>query len=442
VASIMVRDAAGVRVDGRSIYRSTFTDDRGVYRLHSLEPGTYLVVANGGGQNFSSSVSAYDGETPVYYPGAATRDTAAEVRVMGGNEITGVDIRYLGERGHTVSGRITGGDSGVDRYSANVVLADAGSGATVGAIYVSMQIGANGFAFNGVPDGEYLVMADRRDYDTENVLASAPRRASVRGADVSGIELRLAPLASIAGRVVIEPTPNVCEPKQRIRLEETLLSMPRDERARGESPFPFRFASSGHAPDEKGEFTIRNLNPGQYRLEPQLPGENYFVKSISTPAPSTAGRTAAARGQSASAMPLRSAIPLKSGERITGLTVTIVDGASTLRGAVVPLKEGARLPARLRLHLIPAEATAADDLPRYAETIVGGEGAFSLMNIQPGRYLLLARAVPEDETGDKPVSTIAWDAAERTKIRREAEAAKNEIELKPCQRVKDYVLRW
>ena len=36
----------------------------------------------------------------------------------------------------------------------------------------------------------------------------------------------------------------------------------------------------------------------------------------------------------------------------------------------------------------------------------------------------------------------AFDATERLKLRKDAEAANNELELKPCQRVKDHVLRW
>ncbi len=442
VGAIIIRDADGVRVAGRSIWRSTNTDDRGVYRLHSLTPGTYILIANAPSQGYSPGPAAYDGETPVYYPAAATRDTATELKVSGGNEITGADIRYLGERGHTVSGRLNSADLGVDRNNANVVLADAGTGATAGSVSVNLQSGANGFAFNGVPDGEYLVMADRRDYDKEESIASAPRRVSVRGADVSGIELRLGPLASIAGRVAVEPSPNVCDPKQQIRFEEILLGVRRDEGAKGESPFPFQFASSGHAPDEKGDFTVRNLNPGLYRLDPRLTAENFYVKSISLPASSTAGRATASKSQTAGAAPLRSAIALKSGERITGVTVAISDGASGLQGKIVSMKEGAQFPSRSRLHLIPGEASAVDDLQRYAETTVSGDGAFSFANIQPGRYLLLARAVPDAEPSDKPVSPIAWDAAERAKLRREAEAAKNEIELKPCQRMKDHVLRW
>ncbi|MGH9839490.1 MAG: hypothetical protein ACREEM_11975, partial [Blastocatellia bacterium] len=57
-------------------------------------------------------------------------------------------------------------------------------------------------------------------------------------------------------------------------------------------------------------------------------------------------------------------------------------------------------------------------------------------------YLIIARAVPESEPADKPARPAAWDAAERAKLRKEAETANVSIELKACQRVTDYALRF
>jgi hypothetical protein len=67
---------------------------------------------------------------------------------------------------------------------------------------------------------------------------------------------------------------------------------------------------------------------------------------------------------------------------------------------------------------------------------------YLLSNLAPGKYWLIARAAPDDETSDLPVTPVAWDATERAKLRREAMTAKNEIELRPCGRVIDYGLRF
>jgi hypothetical protein len=66
---------------------------------------------------------------------------------------------------------------------------------------------------------------------------------------------------------------------------------------------------------------------------------------------------------------------------------------------------------------------------------------FLFKHIAPGKYFLHMRQAPEKDASNDQAGPIAWDAVNRVKLRREAASAKNEIELKPCQRVKDYVLR-
>ena len=60
-------------------------------------------------------------------------------------------------------------------------------------------------------------------------------------------------------------------------------------------------------------------------------------------------------------------------------------------------KEEARLPAKLVVHLVPAEPASADDVLRYAEVVAGRHGAFEFKNIAPGKYRLTARVAPDDE---------------------------------------------
>jgi hypothetical protein len=55
---------------------------------------------------------------------------------------------------------------------------------------------------------------------------------------------------------------------------------------------------------------------------------------------------------------------------------------------------------------------------------------------------LIARQASEKDANHDQSRPLVWDAVERGKLRREAAAAKNEIELKVCERVKEHVLRW
>jgi hypothetical protein len=136
----------------------------------------------------------------------------------------------------------------------------------------------------------------------------------------------------------------------------------------------------------------------------------------------------------------RNGVTLKSGDRVDGLTITLATGAAGLKGKIIPAG-GARLPSRLRAHLVPAETSAKDDLLRFAETPVESDGSFSFVNLAPGKYLIVTREIPGGEASDDSARPVAWDAAERAKLRKEAEAAKVEVELKACQRVSNFELK-
>ncbi len=93
------------------------------------------------------------------------------------------------------------------------------------------------------------------------------------------------------------------------------------------------------------------------------------------------------------------------------------------------------------MHVVPAETEAVADVLRYHE-VVTRDGSFVLNHLAPGKYWLLARAVPDDESDEKPAKPVAWDASERAKLRREAEAANQAVVLTSCQRMKDFVLNF
>mgnify|MGYP002783972240 CR=1 FL=1 len=422
LAAIMVRDADGNQVGAQLLNRQAASDDRGVYRFFGLTPGTYVVLANYGNPYWDSQASLYDNEAPTYYP-SSTRDAAVEIQVVSGGEANGIDIRYRGERGHAVSGKLVGA-----KESVNVDLLHVTTQTVIATKYVFGRGGEMGYEFFGVTDGDYELVA--RESGNEAAAASSPRKVTVRGADVAGLELRLLPLGSIAGRVVIETAQGVCEKPPLTMLEEILVMARPEVKPRAETDPVTRPDSSESAVNSKGEFELRKLTTARHRLALNLPNEHLYVKSLLLPA--TKPATDLARG----------GIQLKQGEKLSGAAITLVEGAASLRGKVIASKEGARLPSRLRVHLIPAETTAADDLLRYAEKIAASDGAFAFTNLAPGKYLLLTRAVPDNEPADRPPSPVAWDNAERLKLRSEAEAAKTEIELKSCQRVKDFVLRF
>jgi hypothetical protein len=417
-----------------------FTDDRGVYRIYGLSPGTYVVFTR---NTYKYFPSPYDKDAPTYYP-SSTRETAAEVTVTSGGESSGVDIRYRGERGHAVSGSTSfSGEPVSPSIGFRVTLTNTVTGVVRSdADFFPRADGRPGFAIYGVSDGEYEITGRWILASNEEVIASAPRRVVVKGADVGGIELKILPMGSITGKFALEATPGVCESKRKWSLEEALLAIRPGTKQGEATPAQSRTVVNGLT--EKGEFAIYYLAADRYFLEPRLPNENWYVKAITAPASISASTNtsgAAARG-ALSADISRNGIALKAGEKITGVVATIADGAAGLSGRVIPAVEGSRLPARLRIHLIPAEARAANEVLRYAEAFARMDGAFSLSNIAPGKYWVIARAAPDEKMSDNPTPPVAWDANERTKLRREAETLKTEVELKPCQRALDQWVKY
>src|SRR5262249_52000573 len=86
--------------------RVGMTDDRGVYRIYGLLPGIYIVgIAKGGRYTLDDAQLRLD--APTYHP-SATRDTAVEITLRSGEEVSGIDIRHRGARGRIVSGTVSG----------------------------------------------------------------------------------------------------------------------------------------------------------------------------------------------------------------------------------------------------------------------------------------------------------------------------------------------
>ncbi len=432
VHPVMARDAEGRPVRRQSDDRPRMADDRGVYRLYGLAPGTYLVYTLP--DSLVAPVSPYEGNVATYHP-SSTRDTAAEITVASGGEATGIDIRHRGARGRAVSGTVSGFSEAPALYSYAMISLTSLTTRHVMASQMARSTGTtNTFAIYGVPDGDYEIIARHIGSSGGEISISAPRRVTVRGADVIGIGLRLPPAASISGKILFEAARSACENERKSTIEEVALSARGYGGAGAAADAPELQQQDGSVND-KGDFSIYNLRAGRYFIEPELPNENWFVKSI-------ASNASGASRASASTDIARSGVTLKSGEKLTGVTLTVAGGGASLRGRVGSETEGAQLPPGLRVHLIPAETTAKDDALRYAEAFVRGDGTFALNNIAPGKYWLMARAAPDDEPGDRPAPPVAWDANERAKLRKEAEAMKIEVELKPCQRIMDQALKY
>jgi hypothetical protein len=321
-------------------------------------------------------------------------------------------------------------------------MAHAGSASVLSLTIAAVAESRRVFSFNGVADGEYDLFANFLASQTSNAVI-ATKRVTVRGGDVTGLELRLTPLGSMAGTITLDPIkPEARCDKRNSQVIEIVPTSPLDEPKKSGSQSMIVVLSPGLGlMNEKGEFALRNLEAARYRLEVKLPTESWYLRAISLPsAAARAPQPATAQPQppSANANAWQGVVSLKPGETLSGVSVMVGQDAAGLSGRAV--HEGTLVREGTRIHLIPVEPEQANNILRYGESMVNRDGTFKFTNLAPGRYFTLVRVEAPAET-DATVRPVAWDPAARTKLRREAEAVKTIVELKSCERVVDYAPR-
>lgn len=281
VRAVLIRNPEGQRYPIRPIERTT--DDRGMYRLYGLQPGTYLVSAGGRGA-FGFYGNTYDTDMPTYAP-SATRDTATEINVRSGEERGGVDIRYRGEPGHVVSGSVSGPTAATGPYSgANINLTQILNGTRVGGPIASQASESRGFLIYGVGDGDYELTAVSA-LSLNEVAMSEPLRLTVKGADVTGLELITKPLGSISGHLVLEnSTASECKGKRKPLFSETLILRQDNSKELARDDLRIIFSARQMPLDKSGDVLFANLVAGQYRFDLQFFAKYWYLKTIVQPA--------------------------------------------------------------------------------------------------------------------------------------------------------------
>jgi hypothetical protein len=216
--------------------------------------------------------------------------------------------------------------------------------------------------------------------------------------------------------------------------------VPQDDQKKAISRSPAAIYSGLGQLNEKGEFVLRNLTAAKYRLSIKLPTESWYVHNIDLPAAARAleSKTTSVQPAATNSSGWQGVVTIKAGENLSGVSIVVGQDAAGLRGRLAT--GGTAIREGTHVYLVPVDRELANNLLRYSETFVKSDGSFVFENLGPGRYFILSRIEPPTEPDNLP-RPIAWDAAARAKLRRDAEAANTIIELKPCQQVTDYELK-
>jgi hypothetical protein len=257
--------ARGTRVTART---SSWTDDRGQYRLSGLVPGAYFVQAVVEGELQGSL-----GYLPRLYPGVVAFDQATPARVEFGSEIRGVDFAVIATETNRVSGRVW--DLSGNPARAHVTLAVSERSGAVQTQSKSVDAGLDGsFEFTGVGPGEYVVQASAASIvrapgrPATTATQFAMSHVAVSGGDPPSVDLRMTQGATLMGRVRYEGLP----PGPAPLLTIGVLAVDRDR-----SPIRTYGAQTVDVPDGSFE-TTSVFGPTLIRAQPQR--SDWFVKSV------------------------------------------------------------------------------------------------------------------------------------------------------------------
>jgi len=344
---------------------TTRTDDRGEYRVHGLDPGSYYVVAI-----YRAPPRPPDAQeqtrkdglgNPVpelsyavtFFPQAKKMSDAVPVKVAPGDEVGGIDIfltlvhtvHIRGQVFSTVKGGLIAGPRVTLRMN------DADNTASVSAPMTVTLDKDQSFDVEGVTAGPYLLMAS----GTENGLTLTGRvPINIGDSDVANADVTIGPESLWTGKVHMDDDDSA------LPTGLTILLQPRRTTA----------SASGAAVSENGEFSVTFVPDETYDLYVLNGPDNSYLKSVRI---ANADRLSQGLEASPGDAPAPLDVRLRSqGGQVVGRAVT-ADPKVVASGATITL--------------IPNPS--AGRVQAYQTAQADEYGNFLLRGIPPGTYVLV-----------------------------------------------------
>lgn len=335
---------------------NAMTNDLGEYRMFSVPPGNYILMATARNDEFSymgsvdaSGREAQEASSTTYYPNVLEMDQAAKVAVAQGARLQGLDVRLLKSRVYRVSGQVSG-MPGRGRNAAVNLMSKSDSMGWMGIGRSMSQVQPDGkFELRGVRPGVYTLNANVFEQDAR---LSGRVEVTVTNANVERVMVNLSPGFDVQGVVKIE---GASADGMRVAFEP---------RERGEMYFG---GANGVVKDD-GTFVFRQVPAalkGTFRA--YRPPDGYYVKAV----------------KYGEADLLGDETELSPGGVIE---VTMSAGAAKIEGVVTSDKTAPA--AGVGVVAIPSDIRARATL--QTATTTDQTGRYSIKNLPPGEYSIVA----------------------------------------------------
>lgn len=351
------------------------TDDRGRFRLYHLPPGRYTVGV------LAPQVSSVQPAAPhvrTYAPGTASLDDATMVAVRAAEEQQ-LDLRIIPVRVVSVSGRATTADgrpaAGFELWLQGGPAAAAYSGVHAGFVTTmtaSARIAKDGaFTLAGIPSGSYTATLTNGRTRGDEPFEIAEVRVVVADTPVTGLAIRSAPGATVAGRLEWAgrgPQPWPAKVKTLGRIRATGVGRAAD------------FASIDSAVQPDGTFRFMNLY-GARRIEAMTLPPDWVIAGVRGP----------------QGVIVEPHLELTPGVDISGLRVVVTNRTGSIAARVVDEQD--RPFDTAAVLLLPRAAISPDALGWGFHAIQrsamrSGVAFYTIEGVLPGTYLAAAIDIP------------------------------------------------
>jgi hypothetical protein len=330
------------------------TDDTGAYEFDSLAAGDYLVAvvaepwyamhsSGAAGPNKAARTdppAALDVAYPVTYFDSSTEEASATPLTLSGGGHDQADITLHAVAAlHITVDTPKRPDGSIVRAEMRQTVFGTVVGTQVGGFVDATQAGAT--EFNGVAPGHY-----------ELVQGDPPRAAQVDATASARIDLAVG-TATVQVRGTLRATSGA-------PVEDSNVVLIPPDSGRRDSQNPTTFSSHG-------AFTFPAVPPGQWQLLVQTSGKESAVNSLTFGGHTHSGNI------------------LNVEDRPLAVVVTLGQGSTSVQGFARRDGKGV---AGVMVLLVPAEMTALDVTARRDQS--DSDGSFSLHNVVPGQYTLMA----------------------------------------------------
>lgn len=185
-----------------NVYQQSYsqTDDRGVYRIYGLRPGSYKVAAGRGEEFFTGGVPRPYKRT--FHPSVEDPIQATVVEVIEGGETKDVDVTFSRRVStYSANGRVVDGETGQPLPNVGYGITRYETGGSSSRSDGSVTNSRGEFKFDSLAPGKYAVSPGRAD---DSDIRFEDLRFEITDQDVTGLEVKTTKGGSVSGVIIFE----------------------------------------------------------------------------------------------------------------------------------------------------------------------------------------------------------------------------------------------